>query len=81
MDDISIFLTIIMAGLAGLLFIVSFASWYRLRNIKFILVCFAFGAFVIKAFLLIFGIIIQDEKAIIIDSIILILLYFSIIKK
>ena len=81
MNDITLFLTIVMAGLSCILLIVSFASWHRLRSVKFLFVSIAFVGFFIKAILLIFEIIIQDEKAVIIDSIILILLYLSIIKK
>lgn len=81
MDDLVLFLTIIMAGLAGLLFLVSVVSWRRLGNIKLFLVGLAFLAFLIKAILLISETIFQDEKSVIIDSIILVLLYFSVIKK
>ena len=81
MEDVFLFISIIMAGLAGLLLIVSFASWYRLRNIKLFFVSLAFLAFLIKAVLLIFEIIIQDDAVIIIDFVILFLLYFSVVKK
>lgn len=81
MDDLVLFLTIIMAGLAGLLLLVSFVSWRRIGNVKLALVGLAFLAFLIKAVLLIFGVIFQDEKSVVIDSIILVLLYFSVIKK
>jgi len=80
-ESIYLFLNIIMAGLAGLLFLVSCISWYRIRSLKIALVSLAFAGFFIKAILLIFRILLQDEKAVVIDSIILILLYFSIIKK
>ena len=80
-ENIFLFLNILMAGLAGLLLLVSCISWYRIRSLKLAFVSLAFVGFFIKAILLIFSIIIQDEKAVIIDSIILILLYFSIIKK
>lgn len=54
MDDIYLFLTIVMAGLAGLLLLVSSASWYRLRATKLCLVSLAFLALFIKAVLLSF---------------------------
>ena len=81
MDEIFFFLASIMAGLAGLLTFVSCVSWYRLRSIKFVFVSFAFGAFFIKALLLIFKVLGIDEKAVMIDTIILVLLYFAVIKK
>lgn len=81
MDDIYLFLTIVMAGLAGLLLIVSFASTYRLKALKLGLVSLAFLMFFIKAILLVFEYIVQDEYAVIIDVIILLLLYFSVVKK
>jgi hypothetical protein len=81
MDDILLFLTVVMAGLAALLLIVSFISGYRLRSTKLALVGLAFVAFLIKALLLILEYITQDEKAVIIDFVILVLLYFAVIKK
>ena len=81
MDNIILFLTIIMAGLSGLILIVSFISWYRIRTAKLAIVGLAFIAFFIKAILLIFELISQDEKSIIIDSLIIVLLYFAVIKK
>ena len=70
-----------MAGLTGLLLLVSFVSWYRLKNMKLAIVGLAFLVFFVKALLLVFEIIVQDEKAIIIDFIVVILLYFAVVKK
>ena len=81
MDDIYLFLAIIMAGLAGLLLLVSSASWYRLRALKLGLVSIAFLVLFIKAVLLIFEIIIQDKLAVLIDVIVLVILYFSVVKR
>ena len=81
MDNIILFLTIIMAGLSGLILLVSFVSWYRIRAVKLVIVSLAFSAFFIKAVLLIFEFIVQDEKSIVIDSIIIILLYLAVVKK
>ena len=81
MDDILLFLSILMAGLSALLLIVSFASYSRLRNIKLLIVGFAFTVFFIKATLLIFEKIAQGDLVIIIDFIIIVLLYFSVVKK
>lgn len=81
LDDTVLFLTILMAGLAGLLLVVSSASWYRLRALKLGLVTIAFFVFFIKAVLLVFEIITEDIVAVFIDVIILIILYFSIVKR
>ena len=81
MNELTLFLTIILLGLAGLLLIVSSASYYRLGNIKFIFVSIAFLLFLLKALLLIFEIIYQDEIGIFFDFLIIILLYISIIKR
>jgi hypothetical protein len=70
-----------MAGLAGLLVLVSFVSWYRLRSLKLALVGCAFLTFLIKAALLLLNILPQDIRSVVIDFIILVLLYFAIIKK
>ena len=81
MNDILLFLLIIMTGLSALLLLVSFVSWYRLRSIKLGLVSFAFVAFFVKAILQMFEIITPDEKAVAIDFIILVLLYLAVTKK
>jgi len=81
MNDLLLFLTVLMAGLAILLFIVSCASWYRLRHLRFALTSAAFAVFICKAILLLSTYIVEDEKAILLDSVILILLYFSIAKR
>lgn len=70
-----------MAGFAGLLLLISCASWYRLKAVKLGFVSLAFLALFIKAFLLIFGTIVQDEYAVLIDVVVLVLLYFSVVKK
>jgi len=80
-DDIFLFLTIVMAGVSGLLIFVSSVSWHRLRSFKLALVSCAFVIFFIKALLLISEIVHQDEKGVIIDCIILVFLYFAVIKK
>ena len=81
MDNVFFFLIIIMAGLAGLLLFVAFVSWYRLRTIKLILVGCAFVGFFVKAILLLTSLVVQDEKTVLIDCIVLVLLYFAVIKK
>jgi hypothetical protein len=81
MDEITLFLSMLIIGLASILFIVSSLSSYRLRNFKFFLISFAFLAFILKGFLLIFEFISQDKIGLIIDVVIIILLYFAIVKK
>jgi len=81
MDNIFLFLAVVMAGLAGLLLFVAFVSWWRLRTLKFGLVGAAFIGFFIKALLLLLSLIVQDTTAVMIDCGILILLYFAVVKK
>ena len=81
MDEIFLFSTVIMTGISGLLLIVSIASLYRLKHLKLMFVSLAFLFFLIKAMLLLTEFIVQDRYAVIIDTIILILLYFTVIKK
>lgn len=81
MDEITLFLTILITGLSLLMFIVSLISTCRVRNFKFLIIGFAFIGFIIKGLLLLFEYISQDEIALIIDFTVIILLYFAIIKK
>ncbi|UCH72302.1 MAG: hypothetical protein JSW62_01785 [Thermoplasmatales archaeon] len=81
MDEITLFLNILIAGFSLLLFIVSIAAYYRLRATKLLLASVAFLAFTVKGLLLITEILSQDRLVLVIDLIVLILLYFSIIKK
>jgi hypothetical protein len=80
-DDIYLFLEIVMTGLAGLLFLVSSVSWYRLKALKLGLISLAFFLLMCKGFLLIFEVIKEDSFAVFIDVFIVIVLYFSMIKK
>jgi len=81
MDEITLFLAILITGLAALLFIVSLFSSYRLRNVKFFLIGLAFLALIIKGLLLVFEYTHEDTIGLIIDLVLLILLYFAIVKK
>jgi len=81
MDELTLFLAIIVAGFAFLLSIVSLLSYYRLRSYKLLFVNVAFLVFFIKGILTIFSFLIQDELGLIIDFMILIFLYLAIIKK
>jgi len=81
MDEITLFLSIIIAGFSLLLAMVSMVAYYRLRAIKLLLVSMAFLAFVVKGVLIVIGIVNQDTLALGIDFVILVLLYFATIKK
>jgi len=81
MDEITLFLSIIIAGFSLLLAMVSMVAYYRLRATKLLLVSIAFLAFVVKGVLIVIGIVTQDTLALGIDFVILVLLYFATIKK
>jgi hypothetical protein len=81
MDEITLFLAIVISGLSILLFIVSLFSYIRLQNIKLLLVSLAFFAFIVKGILLILEILNQGRLGMIIDLVVLILLYFAVAKK
>jgi len=81
MDEITLFLSIIIAGFSLLLAMVSMVAYYRLRAIKLLLVSMAFLAFVVKGVLIVIGIVNQDTLALGIDFVILVLLYFATIRK
>lgn len=81
MDEITLFLSIIIAGFSFLLAVVSFVAYHRLKSIKLFLVGLAFLAFVAKGSLVISGILSQDKFALGIDFLILLFLYFATVKK
>ena len=81
MDEITLFLSIVIAGFSLLLSIVSFVAYYRLHATKLFLVGMAFLAFVIKGVLVVTGFLNQDELGLGIDFVILVFLYFATIKK
>jgi len=81
MDEIILFLSIVITGLSALLFVVSAASYIRLKAGKLLIINLAFLAFIIKGFLTIFEYITQSRIGLILDLIIIILLYFAVAKK
>ena len=81
MDEITLFLSIVVAGFSLLLAIVSFVAYHRLHATKLFLVGLAFLAFVAKGSLVIAGILNQDKFTLGIDFVILFFLYFATIKK
>ena len=80
MEDITLLLAILIIGFSVLLFIISTFSYYRTRSLKLLFVCIAFLTFTIKGLLTIIGIISQGNFALSLDFIILLLLYFAVIK-
>lgn len=81
MINIELLLSVLIGGLSALLCFVSFLSWYRIRSVKVLLAGCAFLVFTVKSILMMLGIITQDEKAIALDFVILVLLYISIVKR
>lgn len=81
METITLFLIIIMAGLSALLLFLSVISWYRLKNVKLAIISIAFLIFFMKSVFLFLDLLSYDIKTVGIDALILILLYFAVIKK
>jgi len=81
MDEITLFLSILLAGFAFLLALVSFIAYYRLHAIKLLLVGMAFLGFVVKGILIAFGVFSQGLIGLVIDFVIIVFLYFAAIKK
>jgi len=52
MEEIVIFSSILMTGLASLLLIVSFTSYLRMRSMKLLFLIAAFSGFMLKGILL-----------------------------
>ena len=80
-QDIILLLSILIAGLSVMLFLLSIISYSRVKSVKLLIVGFGFLGFTIKGFLLIIGYINQDIIGLIIDFIIILLLYFAVVKK
>ncbi len=85
---IETFLTILLAGLSFLLFVVSMLSYRRMGNVKILIVSIAFLLFFIKALLLIGSLVTDtwDEwgmrwELLLFDVIIIVMLYLSIARK
>jgi hypothetical protein len=81
MDEITLFLAILITGLSTLLLVISSVSYYRLKLTKLLIINFAFFAFIIKGLLTLFEIITQTRLGLILDLVIIVLLYFAVIKK
>lgn len=82
------FLTILLAGLALLLFAVSMLSYRRVGSVKILLVSLAFLVFFIKALILIGALMIGSWndwgmrwELLLLDVMVIVLLYLSIARK
>lgn len=85
---IEAFLTILLAGLAFLLFAVSMVSYRRVKNVKILFVSIAFLLFFIKAAVLLAGVVSNTWndygmrwELLLFDVIIIVMLYLSIARK
>ena len=81
MDEITLFLSILITGVASLLFIVSIIRAIKLRNLKFSIISTAFLIFAIKGLLLFFEFLAHEKFSMILDLAVIVLLYFAIIKR
>lgn len=81
MEDIELLLAILIAGFSLLVFLVSIASFARIRTGKLLIVGVAFLMFFVKGLLLLLEFIVQDQIAFVIDLIIIVLLYIAVVKK
>jgi hypothetical protein len=81
MEEIVIFSSILMAGLAALLLIVSVVSYLRMRTINMALLVVVFGIFILKGVLLIADIAEQSTGLVILDLFIIIFLYLTVARR
>lgn len=81
MDEVTLFLSVVIAGFSLLLSIVSFVAFNRLRVFKLLFIGLAFFAFFVKGLLVIGSIIDQSLTGLVIDFAVILLLYFATIKK
>ncbi len=85
---IEAFLTILLAGLSFLLFVVSILSYKRVKSVKILFVSLAFLLFFIKALVLLVSVISNtwDDfgmrwELLLLDVIVIVMLYLSIARK
>ncbi len=81
MDAFFQFLTYAILGLSGLLVLISISSWYHVRTWNIVFACVALAAIFTKSILLIIGVVTQNEWGVVLDGIVVIFLYCSILKK
>ncbi len=85
---IEAFLTILLAGLSFLLFVVSILSYRRVKSVKILFVSIAFLLFFIKALVLLVSVISNTWEEfgmrwelLLLDVIVIVMLYLSIARK
>lgn len=81
MQEIELLLSILMIGFSILLLIVSIAAFVKIRSYKFLFISIAFIGFFIQGLMLVLEIISQNQIAYFIDIMILLCLYFAVVKK
>jgi len=80
MEEIIIFSSILMTGLASILLIVSFTSYLRMRSITLLFLIAAFSFFMLKGILLLAELAEQSTGLIVLDVFIIISLYLTVTK-
>jgi uncharacterized membrane protein YhaH (DUF805 family) len=85
---IETFLTIVLAGLSFLLFVVSLLSYRRIKSVKILFIAIAFFLFFLKALVLLISVLINswDDfgmrwELLLLDVIVIVMLYLSIARK
>jgi hypothetical protein len=81
MEEIVIFSSILMTGLAALLLIVSFISYLRMRTLNMMFLVAAFSIFIVKGILLLTEIADQSTGLVILDVFIIVFLYLTIARR
>jgi len=76
-----VFSSIVMAGLATLLLLVSLTSYLRLRSLKMLFLVAAFSVFVLKGALLLAERAEQSTGLIVLDLFIIVFLYLTVAKR
>lgn len=77
MDEIKIFASIVISGISLLLFLISLASFKKIREIKLLFISLSFFVFFVKGLLFLF----KESYLIFLDLIIIALLYIAAAKK
>ncbi|KAA0002847.1 MAG: hypothetical protein DRN33_03245 [Thermoplasmata archaeon] len=76
-----IFSSIVMLGLAFLLLIVSAVSYARIKDIKMLFLVAAFSMFLLKGIFLITDIANQSLSLIVLDLLIIVFLYLTVVRR
>jgi len=80
-EEILLFSSVVMAGLSLLLFLVSLLSFYRVRDSKLFFVTLAFFLFFLKGAIISLRFLEQNLYLVVVDLIIILFLYLTIVKK